>query len=300
MARVDRAFTSANTVNSTLTFGIAIPAYRNPERLRKCLNAIAVIDSTWLAQATIVDDSGDGSVAIALRQDFPQVNWIVNETNQGFIPSANRAVSECRSDIVLLLNDDVELHRDPRSRAAELFMDQSLFALSLRSVKATGETREGGKRVVWRGGIARVLHNEKDQYPPQGDSASTDYAVGGHALFRRSMFLALGGFDARFKPFYWEDADLSARAARTGLRILYLADSEVFHNDAGAIKSTHAAESIRRTILRNRLLYSSRHAAGVQRLLFPVGLAFLWMKAALTPDKSMSAAITDFFHTRRS
>lgn len=287
-------------MSPNLRIGVAIPAYRDPDRLRCCLNAIAAIDREWLSSVTVVDDSGDGAVAEALHDEFNQVNWIVEGTNRGFIPTANRAVRECNADIVLLLNDDVELRRDPRTRALELFNSTRLFALSLRSVTVTGQTREGAKRIVWRFGIARVLHNEKDQKPLSNDCSPTDYAVGGHALFRREVFLELGGFDSLFQPFYWEDADLSARAEARGLQVLYLADSEVFHNDIGAIKTTHAESSIRRTVLRNRLLYSYRHAFGAQRLLLPLAITYKRIVAAFRGDTTMAAAIQDYYTSRRS
>ncbi|MBK6766091.1 MAG: glycosyltransferase [bacterium] len=296
---MDRSLTAAHPVNQEAAIGIAIPAYRNPERLRRCLSSIADVDSRWLSLTTVVDDSGDGAVAAVLRSEFPQVKWIINDTNEGFIPSANLAVRESAAPIVLLLNDDVELRCDPRGRATELFQDPKLFALSLRSVDAAGKTREGAKRRVWRAGIARVLHAQKDQRPARDGCVESDYAVGGHALFRRSQFLELGGFDSLFQPFYWEDVDLSARAVARGWRVLYLADSEVFHNDLGAIRSTQDAASIRRTVWRNRLAFSFRHARGVQKFLLPFAIVFQRVAAALRADYMLSAAISDFLRSRR-
>lgn len=276
------------------SIGIAIPAYRNPDRLRRCLNSIARLDRTWLAKTTVVDDSGDRSVASALSDEFENVKWIIHEQNKGFAASANRAIQESQTAFVLLLNDDVELQQDPRQRAAGLFENSKLFAVSLRSVNERGKTREGAKRLAWRGGIAKILHNPQDQEKVADGVSNTAYAVGGHAIYRRSAFIDLGGFDSLFHPFYWEDVDLSCRAKDRGLTVLYFEESAVLHSEYGAIKSTHDTLSIRRAVWRNRLLFSYRYARKLQRCLFPIGVLWHDIVSRVKRDRALQNAIADF------
>lgn len=275
------------------SIGVAIPAYRNAERLRRCLNSIKSIDSSWLASTTVVDDSGDGSVAATLRAEFDLVSWIVHERNQGFVEAANRSVRSNSATFILLLNDDAEILIDPRSRARDLFLDPKLFAISLRSVNEHGETREGAKRLVWRAGIAKILHNPKDQVEITDGVSSTAYAVGGHAIFRRSTFEELGGFDSLFFPFYWEDVDLSFRARASKYEVVYLSESAILHSEHGAIKSSHESSEIRRATWRNRLLFSNRHAQGFQRILLPIGVLWHQIIATINADVALGAAITE-------
>lgn len=300
MAGVDREFTAVNRMSEVESeIGIAIPAFRNPERLRRCLKSIARIDPTWLALTTVVDDSGDGSVAASLKSEFRSVTWIVHEKNVGFIGAANRAVQECHADIVLLLNDDVEVLSDSRARILDIFSDESLFAVSLRSVNKDGETREGAKRMRWRGGIAKILHNPRDQAILINGVSETAYAVGGHAAYRRKAFLELGGFDDRYNPFYWEDVDLSYRAKTRGFGLAYLDESAILHDDIGAIKASNEAAVIRKTTWRNRLLFSECYARGIQRALLPLGIAWYTIYARITHDKALSSAISEFQMVRR-
>ncbi len=295
MAGVDTEFSSAYSMSAHIqSIGVAIPAYRNAERLRRCLNSIKTIDSSWLASITVVDDSGDGSVAAKLRAEFDLVSWIVHERNQGFVEAANRAVKENSAPFVLLLNDDAEILNDPRSRALDMFADPKVFAISLRSVNEHGETREGAKRLVWRAGIARILHDPKDQVEITNGVSSTAYAVGGHAIYRRSAFEELGGFDSLFFPFYWEDVDLSCRARYAGYKVVYFAESAIMHSEHGAIKSTHDSMLIRRATWRNRLLFSNRHSHGFQRSLLPVGLLWHQIVATIKADVALNAAITEY------
>lgn len=281
-------------MNIATTIAIAIPAYRNAERLKRCLKSIKKLDEHWLNDVYVTDDSGDGQVAIALREEFPQVHWIINEHNEGFATSANKAVMSCPTEIALLLNDDIVLTEDPRTRLRELFSNSELFAVSLKSIDTEGKFREGAKKLVWRFGIAKILHNAGDQCELIEGVSQTSYAVGGHAAYKVSSFKSLSGFDVAFNPFYWEDVDLCARARKRGMCVLYASELSVLHSNDGAIKSTNSISAIRRATWRNRLLFSSRHASGLQRVLFRLGVLWHACHARMQNDRDKLLAITEF------
>jgi GT2 family glycosyltransferase len=267
---------------SELIFGVAIPAYRNIEGLRRCLKSIERASPLLAAHISVTDDSGDGRIANALSAEFPSVNWVVHGHNRGFGPSGNDAVTACKADIVILLNDDVELTTDPVPPLRKAFMNPGLFAVTFQSQHADGTFREGAKRLVWRMGMPRILHNPQDQLPAMKDILPSSYAVGGHAAFQRSRFLTLRGFDKLFEPFYWEDVDLSARARLKGWTIAYLPECEVKHDGESAIRSSHDAQLIRETTLRNRLLFAWRHGSRCQRIVRTVSLGYRLTLSAFT------------------
>ncbi len=277
---------------------IAIPAYRNAVRLERCLESIKQVDPNWLALTVVTDDSGDGQVASTLCKKYEEVTWIVHECNKGFANAANAAVLSCKTNWVLLLNDDSQLTSDPRTSLIPFCNDDKVFAISLRSTNESGVTREGAKRLVWRFGIAKILHNERDQLPLENGVSETSYAVGGHALYNRESFQHLGGFDSHFHPFYWEDVDLSERAQKKGLKVLFCYNSTVVHNEDGAIKTSNSSANIRYSTWLNRLLFSHRHANGFQRRLFSVGLLWNRIHALVTNDEPKRRAISEFI--RRS
>lgn len=239
--------------------GLAIPAYRNADRLRRALEAVRAASPTLLNRAVVVDDSGDGQVADRLRDDFPMVRWIVHPENRGFGAAATRAVVECPADVVVLLNDDTELLADPVPRLTSMFQRRDLFAVTFRSVDESGRFREGAKRLVWPFGLPRIRHNERDQRPAIDGLLPSDYAVGGHAAFHREMFADLEGFDPLFEPFYWEDVDLARRAVARGRQIAYEPSIVVRHAADGAIRTSHDAVRIRRITQCNRVLFGWRH-----------------------------------------
>jgi GT2 family glycosyltransferase len=69
--------------------------------------------------------------------------------------------------------------------------------------------------------------------PPRRDEAHRcDWVSGGCVLIRREVFEAVGLFDPRFF-LYFEEVDLSRRAAKHGFQSWYLPQAEIFHH-AGA------------------------------------------------------------------
>jgi GT2 family glycosyltransferase len=261
-----------------LTLGFAVPSYRNAAALRECLRSIAEHERAVLPEIVVVDDSGTGGVARELRGEFSAVRWVIHERNLGFGAAANRAVLESTAAVVVLLNDDTKLRTAVSAALRAWFARSELFAVTFQSTHADGTFREGAKRLVWRLGIPRVLHNPRDQLRPADGAAYSDYAVGGHCAVRRDYFAALGGFDELFAPFYWEDVDLCARASRRGWKIVYDAALSVEHAGPSAIRSSYDAEQIRRAVWRNRILFARRHARGGRRWLLPSGLC--WQRFA--------------------
>jgi hypothetical protein len=55
------------------------------------------------------------------------------------------------------------------------------------------------------------------------------YAGGGSSAWRRDRFLQLGGFDTLFRPFYFEDLDVSYRGQKHGWRVLFEPTSRTEH-----------------------------------------------------------------------
>ncbi|MDD5087986.1 MAG: glycosyltransferase [bacterium] len=249
-----------------LIIGAAIPAYRNVESLRRCLASIIRVSPLLAANISVVDDSGDGRLDAILRSHFPQIRWTIHHENRGFGASANDAVAACTADIVVLLNDDTELLTDPVAPLRQAFCDPRLFAVTFQSVHADLSLREGAKRLIWSLGMPRVLHNPRDQHSAAANEIPSAYAVGGHAAYDRKRFLALGGFDLLFEPFYWEDVDLCWRARSQEWKTVFLPECRVLHDRTGAIRSTFTERMIRETTWRNRLLFAWRHASPVQRV----------------------------------
>src|SRR6185295_16029502 len=85
------------------------------------------------------------------------------------------------------------------------------------------------------------------------------FAVGGAALFRKADFLAGGGFDPLYEPFYWEDVDWCWSQWRRGRRVLYQPAAVVEHHHRGTIGRRIGSDFVRAVIEKNRVLFAWKH-----------------------------------------
>ena len=204
---------------------VYIPNFNGSEHLGRVLRSLG--GQTRPANVVVVDNgSRDGSVEL-IRADHPQVTLLELGENLGFGPALNRAVAAHPDENMILLNSDVEC--EPR------FVEALLAEL--------GEGVDS---------VAGVLVSERD--PPLIDSAGVvadrtlmgfDYLngepltaalgapaplgpTGGAALYRRTAFDAVGGFDERIF-LYYEDLDLALRMATGGARCRLAGEARALH-----------------------------------------------------------------------
>ena len=69
-----------------------------------------------------------------------------------------------------------------------------------------------------------------------------DYGAAACMLIRRATFEALGGFDERYAPAYYEDADLCLRLADRGLSVVYEPRATITHIRFGSSGAGTAVE----------------------------------------------------------
>jgi N-acetylglucosaminyl-diphospho-decaprenol L-rhamnosyltransferase len=191
---------------------IYIPTLRAGERLARTLEAIERQEPR--PRVVIVDNSTERLGAEMVRSRFPWARSVAFGVNLGFGSALNRAVREAPGDPIVFLNDDVSVEPG--------------FVAGLTEALTPGV-----------GMVAGVLLREND--PGRIDSAGVvadrtllgfDYLngervealesagdplgpTGGAALFRRSAFEQVGGFDERIF-LYYEDLDLALRMQLAG------------------------------------------------------------------------------------
>lgn len=91
-------------------------------------------------------------------------------------------------------------------------------------------------------------------------TSPTIFAVGGAMCFRKRDFLWLGGFDDIYRPNCWEDIDISYRAQKRGLKVLYEPKSLVYHKAAATLNYVRHKE------IKNELLFMWKNLTDKQML----------------------------------
>lgn len=195
-----------------MKISVIIPVYKNKEQFLK--NLKHNLQYLGDCEIIIVNDYPDESLKTDLR-DFPSVKLFENTKNLGFGQTVNRGVNEAHGDLVLLLNTDVVLKNDTFKITIDNFKNhKNLFAISFAQEEKNG-TIVGKNKFFWSRGM--FFHTKAKDL----EKGINGWAEGGSCIIDRTKFLELDGFDKIYKPFYWEDIDLSYRAWKQGYEILF-------------------------------------------------------------------------------
>ena len=172
-----------------------------------------------IVEIIVVDDASKDGSAEYLKSSFPELSIIRHKINRGFPASVNTGARMAKGKLLALLNNDVTPSVDFLKSTVGLFDDSTLFAVSLHE--------KGYGYAIGKFENGYILHSPGSEVQ---DIHKTFWASGGSAVFRRSLWMKLGGFDDKlYNPFYWEDIDISYRARKRGYRLLWNPKSSVIH-----------------------------------------------------------------------
>lgn len=207
----------------------------------------------------VVDNgSRDGSVEF-LKTRFPSVRVIALDRNRRFTGGNNAGVAAAKNDIVVFLNNDMQVDRDFLKPLLDGFQDDSVFAVSCQVFfqdKTRRREETGNTKSRWKLGFIEPYHGD---VPQKGTSRHNYFPIfwggGGSCAFDRSKFLAIGGLDSLYDPFYLEDTDLSYQAWKRGWKSLLAVDSVVVHKHRGTNKQRFGDNFVDNTIRKNQYLF---------------------------------------------
>jgi GT2 family glycosyltransferase len=206
----------------------------------------SVLASTWPNLDIIVGDNGstDGSIEF-LKSRFPSVRVIKNDQNYGFTGGYNRVLQQVDADYLVLLNSDVEVHANWIEPVIALMESDSMIAAAAPKIKAFAQKDHfehagaaGGFIDCFgypfcRGRMFYEIEEDKGQYE---QSDEVFWASGAAMFVKKQYWVAAGGFDERFFA-HMEEIDLCWRLKNMGLKVMYCAESEVYHVGGGTLNT---------------------------------------------------------------
>ncbi len=257
--------------------------------------------STYTNKKVVVADnaSTDDSISFVKAQ-FPEVEVIINNQNDGFAGGYNWALQHVSADYYVLLNSDVEvpvnwiepiislMEQHPDIGAAQPKMIAYNDRTSFEYAGACGGWIDCLGYPFSRGRIFDVLEKDHGQY---NDVQDIFWATGAALFIRSKLFHDLAGFNASFFA-HQEEIDLCWRIQLSGYRVVVVPESEVYHVGAGTLP-----RGGRKVFLnfRNNLMMLYNNLPLKQRILtisirFVLDAISAW-KGLLTGDVSFFKAI---------
>ena len=231
-------------MNNTPKVAIVILNWNGIEHLRTFLPS--VLSSVWPNLEIVVGDNGstDGSVAF-VADTYPTVKIIVNDKNYGFTGGYNKVLEQVEADYYILLNSDVEVFPGWIAPVIELMESDPLIAAASPKIKsyqqrdhfehagAAGGFIDSFGYPFCRGRIFYEIEEDKGQYE---QSDEVFWASGAALFIKKKCWDEAGGFDDRFFA-HMEEIDLCWRLKNLGYKIMYCAQSEVFHVGGGTLNT---------------------------------------------------------------
>jgi GT2 family glycosyltransferase len=261
---------------------VVIVSYQALERTRRCLEALRAAAEPGYPLEIVVADNGstDGSVEFLAAQ--PDVRLLRLGENLGAPLARNLAVPHTRGDWIVFLDNDAVVTPGWLSRLRyHADVDPRVGCVCPVSDRAAH-----GQQIPYEGGgdpaaLAAFADQRAGAYRRRARYGLlfTSFCV----LVRRAVLERIGGFDARFSPWGFEDDDFSLRAHLAGFRTRVALDVFVRHESYGGAKHKRHEE----LLLRNWRRFAEKWAPdgrapayGDYRCLEPV-LARAWSDGEL-------------------
>ncbi len=231
---------------------VIIVTYNSAAHIARCLESLAPTD----AELIVVDNASRDDTVDAVRK-FSRVKLIQPGANLGFAGGCNLGARQSNGEVLLFLNPDTSLRSSLAPMERALQENPNCVAAGAQLVDASGLPQRGflvrrfpsTTAVVFEMLlINRLLPNNPvnrryrywDMDPTQ--PANVDQPAGAALMVKRRDFEAVGGFDERFYPLWFEDVDLCLRLKRAGGMIAYIPDVVIEHQGGHSLASVDFSE----------------------------------------------------------
>ena len=213
------------------TASIVVPVFGKWAHTHQCLLALAQAASPVTFEVVLVDDASTDETPVA-ASGVKGLRYIRREENGGFISACNDGAAEARGEFLVFLNNDTVPQPgwlEALLGTFEICSDVGLVGSQL--LASDGRLQEAGGMIfsdASAGNYGRFCDPEDPRF---GFVRDVDYCSGAAIAVRRSLFVEIGGFDRRYLPAYYEDADLAFEVRSRGLRVVYQPASRIMHTE---------------------------------------------------------------------
>jgi len=272
-----------NVITTNPSVSIVLLHWKDYSDTKQCL--LSLENVSYKNRHTIIVDncSNDGSIE-KLQEEFPDVKYILNNSNLGFSCGVNvglRAAYKMGTDYALVLNNDMVVNSDflePAIAVAE--NDENVGAV-------TGKIMfKSRPNIFWHAGgyidlfrVQGVVRGNGDVDHGQYDKiCQTGWASGAMCLLPRKTLEKVGYFPEEHF-FGQEEYDYSTAILRSGFKIIYVPDFKGEHEVGGSYNAGHPILNVYSSYLSKMIIaekYMSPVAWKIWRGVFWLYLKLRW------------------------
>jgi GT2 family glycosyltransferase len=239
---------------------IIIPAYGHYFDTLRCLYSIAAHTGDWFDYEVIVLDDNPANPLGPLLAGVPGLRVHSNVKNLGFLRSCNQATTLARGAHLVFLNNDTLVSRNWLDPMLELVRhDPNTAMVGCKLLNEDATIQEAGGVMLSDGWGHPFGRGDDAERPEYNYRREVDIVIGAAFLVRGNVFAAVGGFDDRYAPAFFEEFDLAFEVRRLGLKVMYQPHSAVTHLGS----TSYGAEARDRQSLINHDKFCMKWAAAL-------------------------------------
>lgn len=203
----------------------------------------SVVEHSATTQIVVADNGSTDDSVEFLRNNYPQIQLVINDKNYGFAEGYNKALAHVEADYYVILNSDVEVTPNWIEPVVELMESDENIAICQPKLlshinRDTFEYAGGAGGFIdrfgypfCRGRVFSTLEKDEGQYD---DVREVFWATGAAMFVKAPLFHKLGGFDGDFFA-HMEEIDFCWRAKNSGYKVMYCPASKIYHVGGGTL-----------------------------------------------------------------
>jgi GT2 family glycosyltransferase/glycosyltransferase involved in cell wall biosynthesis len=217
------------SLSETPDVSIIIPVYGQLAYTLNCLHSLLPHAAHHSFEILLADDCSPDDSETWLKQ-VEGIRYIRYPQNEGFIATCNKTAEQACGKFLIFLNNDTRVGDfwvDRLTESFSHFPEAGLIGSKL--FYPDGALQEAGG-IVWKDGSAwNYGRNDDPNRPAYCYARQVDYVSGAAFIIPTDLWRRLDGFDARYKPAYYEDTDLAFRVREAGHAVVMQPLSKVVH-----------------------------------------------------------------------
>jgi GT2 family glycosyltransferase/glycosyltransferase involved in cell wall biosynthesis len=209
---------------------IIVPVHNNVDFTLISVASVLMSDPQRSFELIVADDGSTDdtrSIFECLPKPIRYLRW---NHSHGFLKSCNAAARYAGATYLVLLNSDTIVFPGWLDSLIDTLQKQPDAGLvGSKLLFASGRLQEAGG-IIWNDASGMNFGRDDDPFRPEYNYLrEVDYCSGCSLAIRKDLWTALGGFDERFAPAYYEDADLCFRIRQAGMKVFYQPLSKLIH-----------------------------------------------------------------------
>ncbi len=254
---------------------IIIPVYNQWNYTYNCLKSIKE-NTVGIDYEIIIADDNSSDETVNIESYFRNIIHVRNPENKMFLLNCNNAAKHAKGKYILFLNNDTNVQADWLSSMIEVIdKDEMVGLIGSKLIYKDGRLQEAGG-IIWDDAsgwnFGRLDDVDKADY---NYLKEVDYVSGASMMIRSELWSEIGGFDERYVPAYYEDADLAFEVRKRGYKVIFQPKSKVVHFE-GISHGTDEDSGIKKHQKENRTKFLEKWKEELSQNHFPNADHVFW------------------------